>query len=596
MTRVHAAADRKADGLKLSVVLPYYRKLEEFRAVFPINLPYLQRDDCEIVLVLDEPSQEREVLELISRTQGIRWRVIVNDRAHEWRAPSVAINVGIRHAEGELVLVVSPESAFASDVPSQAIMALDAFPQCVVLGMVAFLDHDSSTAPPLVQEVASIANDKNAPRTLYGSMAATRADLFRVHGYDETISAWGGDDDNIRIRLEMAGRRLLARPDLNLVHVTLGQRTRRSRDRDESLERSRAIFSPAMAEANPAGGWGQEFGRVVREWRTEEVLNDPARAVDDAATALSPHRAVPVASRVACRACGRHLHYRYPQRECECRNTGLQPSLDRFATLPPLGDPRRICCVMQLRNEARFLSGCLAHLADHVDAVIALDDGSTDDTARILERHPLVAEILSNAPRESHVWDERENKRRLLTRARDLGYDWVLVCDADERYETNLLRNLRRIAAAFPPAHLGCIAVRVRELWDTPMRYRIDGVWGDKVVARFFALPDEISFADDKPLHGRWPPDELRRKAMPYQLGYNLYHCKTISRADRVRRRDFYRAVDPEQRFQPSGYDYLIEEGHSLRTEEIPRNRRYDVSTLPDGYVPPPEDHHGGAK
>lgn len=570
---------RAADaGPVLSIVVPYYRKILEFRQCLPLNLPYLQRQDREVVLVLDEPSEEEAVLGLIEEVPGVRWRVVVNDRPHAWRSPSVAINVGVRHAEGTFILVVSPESVFAADGPSHVIEVLKAFPGCVVLGSVAFLDHESAAGSSLAEEIAKVVLDERWPRTLYGSIAASRADFMDVHGYEESITGWGGDDDNIRIRMELAGRRLLACPALSLVHVTFGQRTSRRGDLDEWARRMRTILSPEDAVANRGSDWGVDFGRIARDWRDGHrvaIENEPAPPP------VSVHRTSPARSRRVCRTCGREIYLQMPKVACVCQDEGLRPDVDPFAALPPFGSPRKIACVMQLRNESEYLPGCLRHLEGFVDGVIALDDGSTDDTRAILQQHRLVEDILMNPQTENHVWDERENKRRLLSRAQELGFDWALACDADERYERDFLKNIRRIAAAFPPGHLSCMAVRVRELWDSPTRYRVDGMWGMKAVPRFFPLPERISFAEDKPLHGRWCPDQIRNEGLLHRLHYNLYHCKTIRKDDRIRRRDFYRAADPEQRLQSAGYDYLAEEGPLLRTEEITPARSYDLTTLP---------------
>ncbi len=63
---------------------------------------------------------------------------------------------------------------------------------------------------------------------------------------------------------------------------------------------------------------------------------------------------------------------------------------------------------------------------------------------------------------------------------------------------------------------------------------------------------------------------------------YQLYHLKSIRREDRLRRRDLYNALDPAKRFQAEGYDYLAEEGETVRLEAVRPGRYYDLSTLPE--------------
>ncbi len=92
----------------LSVILPFFRKFGEFQRVLPLNLPYLERPDLEVVLVLDENTEERAVLALLEHCPGVRWKVIVNDVPHPWRPPCRAINVGLISATSEVAIFMVP--------------------------------------------------------------------------------------------------------------------------------------------------------------------------------------------------------------------------------------------------------------------------------------------------------------------------------------------------------------------------------------------------------------------------------------------------------------------------------------------------------
>lgn len=243
-----------------------------------------------------------------------------------------------------------------------------------------------------------------------------------------------------------------------------------------------------------------------------------------------------------------------------------------------------LLCVMQLRNEAYYLPGCLAHLRPFVDGIVALDDGSDDSTAALLAAESAVVDVLRRERDEgdaaAHRWREPENRARLLGRAVQAGARWVLVCDADERYERAFLERLRDLVAELDG--LGCqrTVIRCRELWDRPDQYRVDGVWGFKTRGRLFRLPGEIDPPTGEQLHGQWEPREIRAHK-PYPLpDHCFYHLKMIRRADRIARRDFYNRVDPERRHQPSGYDYLTDED-GLQVEPIAPGREYDYATLP---------------
>jgi len=241
----------------------------------------------------------------------------------------------------------------------------------------------------------------------------------------------------------------------------------------------------------------------------------------------------------------------------------------------------RIIALMQVRNESRCLPGCLDHLRGHVDGLIALDDGSTDGTQDILGEEKILIDLLSNPVSPDHQWRERENQVRLLYCARQHGAEWVLVCDADERYEEMLLMNLRGIVHSLSSLKLPALGFMFRELWDSPRQFRSDGIWGRKNQVRLFKLPPSARFGGGTDLHGGWCPDEIKRAGQIIHTGYSLYHMGSLRAQDRIARRDRYKRLDPDNRFQSIGYDYLAEEGPSARFKQVPSDRVYRWDTLP---------------
>lgn len=97
------------------------------------------------------------------------------------------------------------------------------------------------------------------------------------------------------------------------------------------------------------------------------------------------------------------------------------------------------------RNCASDLPAWFASVARYADAVVALDDGSTDDTARHLAEHPLTAVLLRNPTRNSFAgWDDALNRQRLVDACAELEPRWVLQVDADERLPDEDAEALRR--------------------------------------------------------------------------------------------------------------------------------------------------------
>ncbi len=568
---------------QLSVILPFYRKLREFRRVLPLNALYLERPGIEVVLVMDEKSEEAELLALLHRYPRIRWKVVVNDQPHEWRPPCKAINVGLRHARGEFVLIASPESAFVGDVPGLALQVVTDFPDGIAMGRVGFGGFDEfDKGRSLAQIFARNVGEQLHLKSFYGSLCAPRAAFDAIRGYDEGFTDWGGDDDNVRVRLEMAGYTLLACPGTRLTRLSFEARSDGENPKfpfDPAADRVKC--SPESVVANAGHEWGRSFSRVPFANPVSYAFSrGPSSALRPHGQSVPAGTAIPTGSRRCCRACGRRVHHEQPTAACPtCKPAPGDPAM---ASVAAAGTRRtRIGCLMQLRNEEFYLEGCLGHLRDHVDAIVALDDGSTDATPRILAGEARVIDRLVNLPDDAHVWRERENKLRLLRRARELDLDWVLCCDADERFERAFLQRLHMIADSFAAADVVCVSVVLRELWDNAEQYRVDGVWGQKSRARFFRVPKRIEFELDQDLHGQWYPDHIRKYGRIVPVGHNLYHLKSIHRADRIKRRDLYKRLDPHNRFQAIGYDYLAEEGPELRLETIPPGRAYDFDSLP---------------
>jgi glycosyltransferase involved in cell wall biosynthesis len=108
-----------------------------------------------------------------------------------------------------------------------------------------------------------------------------------------------------------------------------------------------------------------------------------------------------------------------------------------------LGRKHLLVAMTRVRNEALILPDTLDYLGNQVDAIVAYDDASTDDTVGILRQHPKVALIIANQSWEHDVAARKQAEGRhrglLLDIARTrLPHDWMLCFDPDERVTGNL--------------------------------------------------------------------------------------------------------------------------------------------------------------
>nr|MDP9475891.1 glycosyltransferase family 2 protein [Actinomycetota bacterium] len=112
--------------------------------------------------------------------------------------------------------------------------------------------------------------------------------------------------------------------------------------------------------------------------------------------------------------------------------SGSAPEQER--AVPPARTP--VVCLLPARNAAVDLPGFFESAARFCDAIVALDDGSTDETRELLEASPLVEVLLTNPRREDYRgWDDAANRNRLLAAAGELNPRWIISMDADERLD-----------------------------------------------------------------------------------------------------------------------------------------------------------------
>lgn len=233
--------------------------------------------------------------------------------------------------------------------------------------------------------------------------------------------------------------------------------------------------------------------------------------------------------------------------------------------LPGTGSRRtRLVALLAVRDGMRHLPAFLRNVAPQVDGIVALDDGSSDGTPELLSQHEAVIELL-HRPRDRPTWDEVGNHRSLVAAALRHAAEWILCVDVDERLEREFRARAERVVARGRLLGLSAYEVRLRELWDDPGQYRVDGIWGRKKVARLFRAREDHEF-DPALLHGVKAPLQARHRGRFPSADLTIYHLGMLRREDGVARRRHYERADPERRWQQIGYEYLTDlRGLTLR-------------------------------
>ncbi len=139
----------------------------------------------------------------------------------------------------------------------------------------------------------------------------------------------------------------------------------------------------------------------------------------------------------------------------------------------------RLVLTVIARNEGDILEATLRyHLAQGVDHILAIDDGSTDATPEILERFRTDG-LLTVVPRphkSEHFGTDQPVWRTTLSRlaATEHQADWVLPSDADECWWP-LAGDLRTSLAMVPAHYDGVLAAKNEFIFtQTPVRSAVE--------------------------------------------------------------------------------------------------------------------------
>lgn len=218
----------------------------------------------------------------------------------------------------------------------------------------------------------------------------------------------------------------------------------------------------------------------------------------------------------------------------------------------------RLVCLLPVRNGEADLPGYLESVENYVDAVVALDDGSTDQTCAILKASPLVKILLENPRRaDFEGWDDSANRNRLLEAAAALNPEWIISLDADERIPADDAVALREFldTDAMPGLAFG---FKVYRMWYDLNQFDRSGLW----VYRLFPFQPGMTFPAKK--HHFVPiPTQIPRERW-VRTTIRIQHLAGLTEQRRQARFDKWQQVDPENEYQHS-YRDLIEPLLNLR-------------------------------
>jgi len=146
----------------------------------------------------------------------------------------------------------------------------------------------------------------------------------------------------------------------------------------------------------------------------------------------------------------------------------------------------KLTALLAFKNEEWILPAYISSIAEVVDEIVAVDDGSTDNSAALLTGAGALVKTHSGNARAG--WDENNIRDSLLKLGRERGGTHFLCLDADEALTAPAQLVLRDEISSLDPGQK--LAMQWLALWKDPRRFRNDAsVWSDNF--------KDFAFADD---------------------------------------------------------------------------------------------------
>lgn len=490
-------------NFEVSVVMPFYKKLDEFKIVLPKNQPFFQRNGIEVIIVMDEDSEEKSLIKYIRQYPFINWKVIVNHDKHEWRNPSKAINVGIRNASKDFILVCSPESEFITDAIYIMRKKLEYYPAHFAIGTVSF------TAIECYTELS------NSTFIEYGSIMAKKEAFYAVTGYDESLIKWGGDDDNIRIRLEMQGIKKILLPEVKLLHKEKSKDLKSRNNKNIPINTFKRIKCPLVIKAN-SKDWGKEFNDIAYSWEYKEIDEE--------------------------------VLYNYLKRFKK-----FQLSKGSFKK------QFNSILLVQSYNEEKNISLFLSTNSIYFDAIILLDDDSQDHTYSLAQDPKIILKV----KKERNFFNDLENRNTLLELVSFYNCNWVCFLDVDELIDKRFCDfSFKQFKNAYN------IVFHIVHLWNSPKQYNAEYPYSDDGIQGYFRMFRNIGYmqilTNKKALHFSLTP--YLKKI--YRSKILVLHYANIYPKNRLER--YKRYIKEDVVLDQKSYEHILNNSPKLKeVEEI---------------------------
>ena len=165
----------------------------------------------------------------------------------------------------------------------------------------------------------------------------------------------------------------------------------------------------------------------------------------------------------------------------------------------------KIVALLPFKNEEWCLPSYLHNTIKVVDEIIAIDDGSTDNSVKILEDAGAKVYSSEKLRNFNSGWSEGSIRAELLKLGRESGGTHFVCLDADESFTNNFVEISKKSISELRPGEK--IAMQWLALWKSYTHYRHDStVWSNNWKDFVVADSPELTYNSKQHMHlGRTP-------------------------------------------------------------------------------------------
>lgn len=211
----------------------------------------------------------------------------------------------------------------------------------------------------------------------------------------------------------------------------------------------------------------------------------------------------------------------------------------------------QIAAMLRVKNEARWIGEVIDALKPACSPIFVMDDHSDDDTPRICAAHG--ARVAASPYEGINEARDKDWLLRGVEQEMKTG-DWLLCIDGDEVLAPWSIPAVIAAANGSAPAY----TFRIRYLWDSRDKVRVDGVYSSFRRPSMFRLRPGMSFkrtGAHANLHCSSVPAECIGECA--EADVDLLHLGYMDRADRLRKYEWYNRIDPANSTE-DGYRHMV--------------------------------------